>query len=67
MHWLEGAIMVAAGFIPWFVAAGKLPADPQKRLDLERAMPIVKNKTLLRVAAAFLWILGGAAILGFVR
>lgn len=67
MHWLEAVVIVAVGFIPWFIASGQFPGDPQRRLELEQKMPLVKNKTLLRVAAVFLWIFGGAAILGLIK
>lgn len=62
MHWIEGLVMMAVGTIPWFIAAGSFPPDHQQRLNLERAMPWVKNTYLMRGMAIFLWLLGGAAL-----
>ena len=67
MHWLEGVLMAATGFIPWMIASGRFPSDPQQRAELERKMAIVRNKGVMRAAAVVLWVIGGAAILGFVR
>jgi hypothetical protein len=66
MHWVEGAFMAAVGFIPWLIAAEKFPGDPQQREVMYQRMPLLKNKTLLRVAAVFMWVFGGAAALGLI-
>jgi hypothetical protein len=67
MHWVEGAFMAAVGFIPWLIAAEKFPGDPQQRAAMLERMPLLKNKTLLRGAAIFLWVLGGAVVIGLVK
>jgi hypothetical protein len=67
MHWAEGAFMAAVGFIPWLIAAQKFPGDPQQRAAMLERMPLLKNETLLRGAAIFLWVLGGAVVSGVVK
>ena len=62
MHWIEGLIMMAVGWVPWMIASGTFPPNYEQRQNLERAMPWVKNKYLMRGAAIFLWLLGGAAL-----
>lgn len=59
MHWIEGIFIVFVGAIPWLIAAGAFPRDAQQRAKLERAMPIVRNRRLMRGAAVFLWLFGG--------
>jgi len=49
MHWLEGVIIIGAGFIPFLIVTGRFPADPQKRQDLEVRLPRgQESKTYVR-------------------
>ena len=59
MSWIEGAIWIGVGFIPWLFASGSFPLDYQRREAAFRAMPILANKPLMRGTAVFLWV-GGA-------
>jgi len=67
MHWLEGVIIIGAGFIPFLIVTGRFPADPQKRQDLEVRLPWVKNRKLMYGMAGFLWVFGVAAVLGLMK
>jgi hypothetical protein len=67
MHWVEGAFMAAVGFIPWLIATENFPGDPQQRMAMLERMPLLKNKTLLRVAAIFMWVFGGAVAVGLIE
>jgi hypothetical protein len=66
MHWIEGMIMIGAGFVPWLIATGAFPADPAQRARLEKAMPPVRNRSLMQVVALFLWAFGGFAVVNSV-
>jgi hypothetical protein len=59
MHWIEGLIMIGAGFVPWLICTGAFPADPVQRARLEKAMPLVRNHRLILAVAIFLWVFGG--------
>ena len=67
MHWLEGIIIIGAGFFAFCIGAGWFPSDPQKRQDFEARLPWVKNRILMYGMAAFLWAFGVAAALGLVK
>ena len=60
MHWIEGVFIIFVGAAPWLIASGAFPGDAQQRARLERAMPFVRNHLLMRGAAIFLWLFGGA-------
>jgi hypothetical protein len=60
MHWLEGVFIIFVGAVPWLIASDAFPRDAQQRVRLERAMPFVRNRLLMRGAAIFLWLFGGA-------
>jgi len=60
MHWLEGVFIICVGAVPWLIASDAFPRDAQQRVKLERAMPFVRNRLLMRGAAIFLWLFGGA-------
>jgi len=48
MHWLEGVIIIGAGFIPFLIVLA-ISGRPAKRQDLEVRLPWVKNrKTYVR-------------------
>ena len=59
MHWIEGLIAMAVGCVPWMIATGAFPTDQKRRADLERSLPIVKNRRLMWGGAIFLWLFGG--------
>lgn len=67
MHWLEGIIMIFAGFVAFLIGAGWWPSDPQQRQNLEVRLPWVKNRILMYGMASFLWAFGFVAALGLVR
>lgn len=62
MHWIEGVIIICVGALPWLVASGGFPADQQQRMRLERAMPVVRNRLLMRGLGVFLWLFGGLVV-----
>lgn len=67
MHWLEGILIIGAGFFAFLIGAGRFPGDSQKRQSLEVRMPWVKNRILMYGMAGFLWAFGFAAVLGLVK
>jgi len=67
MHWLEGVIIIGAGFIPFLIVTGRFPADSQKRQDLEVRLPWVKNRKLMYGMAGLLWVFGVAAVLSLMK
>jgi hypothetical protein len=67
MHPLEGVIIMAAGFIPFSIAMGFFPSDPEKQRELAVRLPYTKNRSLMYCMAAGLWLFGASVLLGLVR
>ncbi|MDH3475865.1 MAG: hypothetical protein OEM59_19470 [Rhodospirillales bacterium] len=63
MLWLEGLVPFGCGWFFWWMSNGAWPQDIKRRQNLERSMPWVKNKPLMRTAAVFMWFFGGAIVL----
>lgn len=62
MTWIEGFIPLGCGWVFWWMSNGDFPVDGRRRQNLERTMPWVKNKVLMRSAAVFMWFMGTATI-----
>ena len=58
MHWMEGLVMIGAGIIACLIATGVFPGDPEQRANLERKMPLVRNRRLVWGTALVLWSFG---------
>ncbi len=59
--------MIAAGVGLYLMGSGRFPSDLQKRQELERRLPWVKNRILMYSGAGFLWAFGFVIVLGLVK
>jgi hypothetical protein len=65
MGWLEGVLIIVAGFVPFVIAAGLYPRTQEDREELGVSLPVVRNKKLMYEIAGILWVAGVAVVLGF--
>lgn len=67
MHPAEGVFIMAAGFIPFSIALGFFPSDPEKKRELAVRVPYTNNRPLMFCMAAGLWLFGSVVLMGVVR